>query len=93
MQDSKSEGIRDMLKKQTLKLQKEKQLMGGFKSNMSPQLQHTSLKFSKQSLSLSANENWTLPVGSKRKVHKLFSSPSATEERSIFPFETATALN
>lgn len=67
--------------------------MGGFKSNMSPQLQRTSLKYSKQSLSLSADESWTLPVGSKGKVHKLFSSPSATEEGSTFPFEIPTALN
>lgn len=82
-----------MLRNLTLKLQKEKQLMGGFKSNKSPQLQRISLKYSKKSLSLSADENWTLPAGSKRKVHKLFCCPSATEERSIFPFGTPTALN
>lgn len=82
-----------MLRNLTLKLQKEKQLMGGFKSNKPPQLQRTSLKYSKQSLSLSADENSTLPAGSKRKAHKLFCRPSATEERNIFPFETPTALN
>lgn len=57
--------------------------MSGFKSNISPQLQSTRQQ---AIFILSADENWTLPVGSKRKVHKLFSNPSATEERSIFPF-------
>ena len=66
--------------------------MSGFKLNMSPQLQRTSLKYRKQSLSLSTDENCTLPAGSKRKVHKMFCLP-ASEERSIFPFNTPTALN
>lgn len=65
--------------------------MDGFKSHMSHQPQHMSLKYSKKPLS--ADKNWTLLVGSKRKVHKLFPWPSVTEETSIFPFETPTGLN
>lgn len=48
-QESTSEGIRDVLRNQVLKLQKEKKLMDGLKSNMSPQLQCISLKNGKQS--------------------------------------------
>lgn len=48
-QESTSEGIRDVLRNQALKVQKEKKLMDGLKSNMSPQLQCRRLKNSKQS--------------------------------------------
>lgn len=63
-QESTSEGIRDVLRNQALKVQKEKKLMDGLKSNMSPQLQCRRLKNSKQSYKC----HWELDICSWSQV-------------------------